>query len=74
MLEMYSVAGNFNNWDPNGYNMIKENGNWIFPVQFKPGKYLYKFVVDGNWITDPENKLWEENEHGTHNSILWIKD
>jgi hypothetical protein len=68
------IAGNFNNWDPNGYHMIKKNGYWIFPVQLKPGKYLYKFVVDGNWITDPENKFWEENEQGTDNSVLWIKE
>jgi hypothetical protein len=68
------IAGNFNNWDPSGYQMIKENGKWIFPVQLKPGKYLYKFVVDGNWITDPANKFWEENEQGTNNSVLWIKE
>ncbi|MBK7096969.1 MAG: glycogen-binding domain-containing protein [Saprospiraceae bacterium] len=54
--------------------MLKENGKWNFPVKLKPGKYLYKFVVDGNWIPDPENKFWEENEHGTNNSVLWINE
>lgn len=72
--ENVRIAGNFNNWDPNGYQMVKENGKWNFPVKLKPGKYLYKFVVDGNWIPDPENKFWEENEHGTNNSVLWINE
>jgi hypothetical protein len=22
---------------------------------------------------DPDNPLWEENEHGTGNSVLWIE-
>jgi hypothetical protein len=33
---------------------------------------LYKFIVDGKWILDPGNKLWEQNAENTGNSILWI--
>ena len=67
------VTGNFCNWDRNGYRMVLSNGKWIFPIYLEPGKYLYKFVVDGDWIVDPANKLWEENEYGTGNSVLWIE-
>ncbi len=66
------VTGSFNNWSTKDYRMIKDKGKWIFPMYLKPGKYLYKFIVDGEWITDPENKLFEENREGTYNSILWI--
>jgi hypothetical protein len=66
------VAGNFNNWNPDGYRMLKKDGKWIFPAYLKPGKTIYKFVVDDEWILDPGNKLWEENEYGTGNSLLWI--
>lgn len=66
------LSGSFNNWNTNGYKMIKENGFWTFPVQLKSGKHLYKYIIDGNWIIDPQNELWEENEEGTGNSILWI--
>jgi rhodanese-related sulfurtransferase len=66
------VTGSFNGWDKNGYRMIKKGGKWIFPLFLKPGKYIYKFVVDGNWILDPANKLYEQNEYGTYNSVLWI--
>jgi len=52
--------------------MIRQGGKWIMPVSLKPGKYTYKFIVDGKWITDPDNKLYEENEYGTGNSVLWI--
>ena len=66
------LAGDFNDWDPKAYRMKKEGNQWIFPVHLSVGKHLYKFVVDGQWITDPGNKLWEQNEYSTGNSILWI--
>ncbi|MFN8208810.1 MAG: glycogen-binding domain-containing protein [Bacteroidales bacterium] len=67
------VSGSFNNWNRSGYNLYKQDGNWICPVYLAPGKYTYKFIVDGEWILDPGNKLWQENEYGTGNSVLWIE-
>jgi hypothetical protein len=67
-----SVSGDFNGWSEKGYRMYKKNGKWVLPVFLSPGKHLYKFIVDGTWYTDPDNKLWEENEYGTGNSVLWI--
>lgn len=66
------VAGVFNDWNPQSFRMKREGDEWVFKVHFNDGKHLYKFIVDGKWILDPANKLWEENEHGTGNSILWI--
>jgi len=66
------LAGDFNNWDPKAYPMKKEKDDWIFPVHLSVGKHLYKFIVDDKWINDPDNPLWEQNEYGTGNSILWI--
>ena len=67
------VTGSFNNWNPQGYRMELRQGIWWFPVYLKPGKYTYKFIVDGKWILDPSNTLWEDNEYGTGNSVLWIQ-
>jgi len=66
------LAGDFNNWDPKAYLMKKEGDDWIFPVHLSVGKHLYKFIVDDKWMNDPSNPLWEQNEYGTGNSILWI--
>lgn len=67
------LAGDFNNWSPNTFLMEREGNEWVFSVHLSPGKHLYKFVVDGKWIADPGNKLWEQNEHNTGNSVLWIQ-
>lgn len=67
------LAGDFNNWDPKAYSMRREGDDWIFPVHLSTGKHLYKFVVDDKWIIDPGNKLWEQNEYGNGNSVIWIE-
>lgn len=67
------LAGDFNNWSPNTFVMQKEGDEWVLKVNLLPGKHLYKFVVDGNWIIDPANKQWEQNEYSTGNSVLWFR-
>jgi len=67
------VSGDFDNWSNDEYQMIKKDGMWQFPIYLSPGKHLYKFVVDGDWILDPANRLWEPNQYGTNNSVLWIE-
>lgn len=68
------VTGSFNGWDTKGYRMKKEGDKWIFPLFLHPGKYTYKFIVDGKWYIDPDNTLYEQNEHNTYNSVLWIEN
>lgn len=71
--KVVTVAGSFNDWNPDNFIMVKKKGIWTFPIYLKPGKYTYKFRVDGKWILDPANELWENNEYGTGNSVLWIE-
>lgn len=66
------LAGDFNQFDEDAFVMKREGDEWVFTVHLSAGKHLYKFIIDGTWIIDPQNKLWEENEFGTNNSIIWI--
>lgn len=61
------VAGSFNRWNPRTIPMKKVNGEWVAQVYLTQGKNLYKFIVDGKWIGDKANPLFEENE----NAIIW---
>jgi len=74
LAQKVAVAGNFNNWDPNSLLAKKDsNGNWTAKVNLSNGRYEYKFVVDGNWIEDPNSKLRVPNPLGSQNSVLEIK-
>lgn len=67
-----SISGSFNGWNRDGFRLKKTSSGWEIPLYLKPGKYTYKLIVDGEWILDPDNKLWEQNEFGTGNSVVWI--
>jgi 1,4-alpha-glucan branching enzyme len=40
-------------------------------VPLDPGKYWYKFIVDGGWMTDPDNRLRETDPEGNENSVYY---
>ena len=65
-----ALAGNFNNWNPRQLFFGKENGQWVCRIDLAPGKYLYKFIVDGEWILDPANPTSEGDGNGNTNSVL----
>lgn len=65
-----AVTGDFNRWDKNGITLTKgKNGVWTIDLSLKPAKYQYKFIVDGEWKTDPQNKFSLPNAFGTENSV-----
>lgn len=66
------VAGAFNNWNPKEASLERRGGSWLGRVSLKPGRYLYKFVVDGRWILDPSNPDAEDDGEGHVNSLLVV--
>jgi len=68
------LAGDFNDWTPDALTMKRVGDAWIVKVHLSVGKHLYKFIVDGRWIKDPANPLWEDNEQNTDNSVLWMEE
>lgn len=68
--KIVNLAGTFNDWKPSSIVCGKEGAEWICRVELKPGKYLYKFIVDGHWITDPANPTIEDDGRGNANSVI----
>jgi len=70
--EVY-LAGEFNNWKlDESSRMEKSNGRWTKRLNLDKGKYRYRFVVDGNWSSDPANPLTQPNSYGTLDSLLEV--
>ena len=68
------LSGDFDDWSTNTLAMKKEGDEWVCSVHLSAGKHLYKFIIDGNWIIDPANPLWERNQQGTGiRSYGWIE-
>lgn len=65
-----SVAGEFNQWNDKANPLKKDAvGIWTTTLSLKPGKYQYKFVVDGTWQTDPTAVESAEDGLGGQNSV-----
>ena len=65
-----SLAGNFNNWDPEAGPMQKgPDGVWRLNVDLNPGRHEYRFVADGLWCDDPAARQRTANSLGTENCV-----
>jgi 1,4-alpha-glucan branching enzyme len=71
--EVY-VAGSFNDWDAHCTPLLKGlNGEWSEHLPLKPGKYEYRFVVDGMWKEDPAALASVPNPFGSNNSVVTVR-
>jgi 1,4-alpha-glucan branching enzyme len=65
-----AVAGSFNNWNAKKTPMKKSGDVWQAKVELPRGRYEYRFVVDGQWVSDPNAKESAPNPFGSSNSVL----
>jgi len=67
------LAGSFNNWNPSARPLKKDaKGVWKTIMMLPRGTYEYRFVIDGQWIDDPDSSEKQLNEFGSYNSILTV--
>lgn len=65
------ISGTFNNWSTMQNPMQKTRNGWITGIALQPGKYLYKYIVDGKWLHDQENALAMADGQGGYNSVVF---
>jgi chromosome partitioning protein len=68
------IAGDFNNWSPASTPMSNGvvPGVWRMSLPLPRGRYRYRFVVDGKWVTDPNNQYVEANQFGELNNVVEV--
>jgi 1,4-alpha-glucan branching enzyme len=68
------LVGSFNNWHPTKHPMAKRNdGSFRKKLTLEPGRYEYKFIVDGIWLNDMEAEENIMNSYGTMNSVVYVE-
>src|SRR4030095_7624853 len=68
------VVGSFNNWKENQLLMHRSGDGWLLSVYLGEGTHSYKFIVDGEWILDPANKVIRSDGQGNFNSVIGLGD
>ncbi len=71
--EKVILTGSFNNWNEQEFVMRKMDYGWKYVIPLSGGKHHYKFIVDGEWITDPNNTVKEYDGNGHINSVCMVK-
>ena len=71
--EAVAIYGSFNNWIQTKNYCARENDGWVCRVDLAPGKYTYRFLVDGAGLLDPANPDTEADANGLVDSVIVIK-
>lgn len=69
-----ALSGDFNGWAADATPMKRQaDGHWETAIALAPGRYEYKFIVDGQWKPDPlvHEQVW--NQQGTLNSVIEVR-
>ncbi|KAL5008302.1 hypothetical protein ScPMuIL_013883 [Solemya velum] len=69
--EVY-MSGSFNDWKYR-IPMTKSHGDFYTILELSEGDHQYKFMVDGNWVHDP-NEPTVQNSLGTLNNVIKVKN
>jgi chromosome partitioning protein len=72
------IAGDFNGWIPDRGvdSQVESEGEarvWTKVLRLPPGTYQYRYVVDGEWRSDPDNPRFVAGPVGGKNSLLVVR-
>ncbi len=68
------LAGNFNEWNAHAHPLRKlRDGRWALSLRLKPGRYEYRFLVDGIWRPDPRARQYVTDFCGGLNSVTFVE-
>lgn len=67
------VAGTFNHWNQEGHLLKRErNGKWRLQLELPPGRYEYRYLVDGVWENDQRPVECIPNAFGSWNCVVTV--
>lgn len=74
-VKTIAITGSFNNWSMTADPLHDREGTgmWSITIPLPPGRYEYKFVIDGEeWIPDPANPTTVDDGFGGSNSVITV--
>lgn len=74
--KVINLFGQFNSWNRQSLPMRDDSGDGVYEISIPldPGRYEYKFYVDGKELIDPANPVKVSNGMGDFNSVRVIEE
>ena len=71
--ERVSVVGDFNGWDSAATPAERQqDGTWATFIPLAPGRHVYSFIVDGQFVSDPTAPIAPADGYGQRNSVMIV--
>ncbi|HET8624494.1 MAG TPA: AAA family ATPase [Gemmatimonadales bacterium] len=68
------IAADFNNWNPDRTELERVGAVWKTVLPLDPGRYRYRYVIDGTWVADPMNPLVEPSLYSGNDSLFVLEE
>ena len=67
------LVGDFTQWQDQAISMKKgKDGIWTAKVELPAGTHTYRFIVDGQWMDDPDCAVRVPNPYGGENMVRQV--
>ncbi len=67
------VTGSFCDWETGAWPLkFGRRGIWKTALDLPPGRYEYRFLIDGIWCDDPNCTERVPNPFGSQNCVLHV--
>lgn len=67
------LVADFTGWEKRPLDLVRaDDGVWRLTVALPPGRYTYRFMIDGEWCDDPACQYCEPNPFGTRNAVIEV--
>lgn len=68
------LAGDFSGWNTDAHPMKQgKKGTWKIKLSLRPGRYEYRYLVDGRWTDDPCCSEMVGNGFGGRNCVRVVE-
>ncbi len=65
------LVGDFNDWNVSAQPCkCNAKGIWKTSIKLDPGRYEYRFLIDGEWRNDPKSSTVASNPFGSDNCVI----
>lgn len=72
--KLVALVGDFNNWNPENDLLTKDDGGyWRITKRLPRGVHRYKYIVDGEWVTDMFNQRSASDNLGGVCSVIEVR-
>ncbi len=73
LAQKVELGGCFNNWKASKNPLKKDgSGNWKAALKLKPGRYQYRYLIDGVWQNAQEPVECVPNAFGSWNCVVEV--